>query len=427
MRFILLGILLALPAFFNAAEVALLRLRPSRAQSLFEEGKPGSRTILRLQKRLRRALLVAQLGITLSLISLGWVSKTWATQFWDKEISNSQFWYLLFLVVVVLTSTLISGVFPKALVLNNPEISALKLSPLLESVMKWMAPFLSLIEKVTSLIIRLIGLNPKWDSLVTALSAGELETLIESGAVTGLEPNERNILEGVFALRDTQVREVMVPRSGMVTLSKNACFSELMEEVHRTRHSRFLVIDDSLDNVLGQIDLRHLAEAISHGSIKANTSIIPYINSVPKVLETLTLAELLPLIKQGNPFLLVVDEYGGTEGLITSADLTGEIVGDEIQSDNKEPDLFKIESTSNQWIANGDLEIIDLNRQLKVELPEADDHYTLAGFLLEKLQEVPSNGESLLFEQIVFQIISMKGPRINQVKITLPDNSINDH
>ena len=252
---------------------------------------------------------------------------------------------------------------------------------------------------------------------------GNISNLVNTfltGGVTGLKPDERNILEGVFALRDTQVREVMVPRSGMVTLPKEVSFTQMMEEVHKTRHARYLVIDDSLDNVLGVLDLRQLADPIAKGEMQANTSLEPYIEPVVRVLETSTLAELLPLIKNGNPLLLVVDEYGGTEGLITSADLTGEIVGEESQFDNKESELRLIDDLKKTWITSGDIEVIELNRELKLELPEADDHYTLAGFVLEKLQEIPNRGETLVHNGIVFEIISMKGPRINKVKITLP-------
>ncbi len=422
MNLLLLCILLVLPAFFNAAEVAILRIRPTKAQRLVDEGLSGSNSILRLQKKLRRTLSISQLGITLSLTSLGWVCKDLASYWWTGEALFSRFFNLFFLISIVFLVTVIAGLVPKALVLSQPEPSALKLSPLLESAIRWMTPLLAILEKITSLILRVIGLNSQSETLVNAFSAAELEKLIETGGVTGLKPDERNILEGVFALRDTQVREVMVPRSGMVTLSREVRFAQMMEEVHKTKHARFLVIDNSLDKVLGVLDLRQLADPIAKGKMKADTSLEPYIKPVARVLETSTLEELLPLIKKGNPLLLVVDEYGGTEGLITSADLTGEIVGDEIQSDNKEPELRPINEQRNIWLTSGDIEIIDLNKQLTLELPEADDHYTLAGFLLEKLQEVPVSGKTLIHNEIHFEIISMKGPRINQVKIILPKN-----
>ncbi len=420
MRLLLLAILLSLPAFFAAGELAILRLRPSRVERLIEEKQPGAHSIHRLQKRLRRTLMAAQLGITIALVALGWLANELANLWFFSTESKSRLLNLTIFLSIVLLGTLLSGLLPKALVLSNPEKSALRISPLLEGVIRAMTPILSLLETISSFLLRLIGLNMQWESLVTALSAGELETLIESGKVTGLHPDEKNILEGVFALRDTQVREVMVPRSGMVTLPRNVLFSELMSKVHLTRHARFLVIGDSLDNVLGVLDLRLLAEPISKGEMNPDTPLEKYIKPVARVAETCTLEMLLPLIRKGNPFLLVVDEHGGTEGLITAADLTGEIVGEEIDSGKKEPILRRINNSSKTWIAAGDLEIIELNRQLNIDLPENINHYTLAGFLLEKLQSVPSKGETLLDNGIIFEITSMRGPRIDLVKIMLP-------
>ena len=422
MQVFFLVLLLAIPAFFAACEVAIIRLRPSKVERFLEEGQKGAQAIHRLQRRMRRALMLTQIGVTISLVSLGWLGKSINNKLWSNEVEITNQENGILFISIVIVASLFSGLLPKALVLNRPEAAALRLAPLLEAVMKTMRPILFLLEKSTSFLLKLVGLNTQWDSVVSALSAGELETIIESGSVTGLLPDERNILEGVFALRDTQVREVMVPRSGMVTLPRAVQFSELMKEVHKSCHARFFVIGESLDDVLGIIDLRQLAEPISKGEMQAKTPLEPYIKPAPKVLETSTLAELLPLIKSGNPLLLVIDEHGGTEGLITATDLTGEIVGEEIQTEIEEPCLIPLEDNSLQWLSDGDFEIIELNRQLNIELPESDDHHTLAGFLLEKLQRVPSTGQFLIYQEIKFEIISMHGPRINLQQNILPKN-----
>ena len=138
----------------------------------------------------------------------------------------------------------------------------------------------------------------------------------------------------------------MVPRSGMVTLPVDVCFAEMMEAVHHTRHARFPVIGLSLDDVRGVLDLRGMAEPIAHGDLSADSPLEPYLQPAVRVLETSTLAELLPMIRSGQPLLLVVDEHGGTEGLVTAADLTGEIVGDELQDNQDEPELRPEEDRS---------------------------------------------------------------------------------
>ena len=421
MRLLLLALLLVLPAFFAAAEIALLRLRPSRVEVLVEERQSGALPLQRLQRRLRRALTLSQLGSSLPLIALGWTGRSLGLRLWPEGTAGAAWLDTVLFLTLVVMATLVAGLLPKAWVLSRPERAALSLGPMLEIVMRCLAPLLNLLEALASLMLRLVGLSPQWDELVPALSAGELETLIDGGRVTGLFPDERNILEGVFALRDTQVREVMVPRSGMVTLPVDVCFAEMMEAVHHTRHARFPVIGLSLDDVRGVLDLRGMAEPIARGDLSADSPLEPYLQPAVRVLETSTLAELLPMIRSGQPLLLVVDEHGGTEGLVTAADLTGEIVGDELQDNQDEPELQPEEDRSGSWLAAGDLEIFELNRQLELDLPEADDHHTLAGFLLERLQHIPSPGEALRFNGLQFEITAMAGPRIERVRVVLPE------
>ncbi|MGC6482551.1 MAG: hemolysin family protein [Synechococcus sp.] len=423
MRILLLLVLLALPAFFAAVEVALLRLRTSRVRVLDEQGVPGADAVHRLQRRMSRALLMSQLGTTLSLLALGWagsgVARDWLQT--PASAADGRWWDLAWFLLLVLLTTLVAGLLPRAWVLSSPERAALNLAPVLEAVMRVMRPLLSLLEGLASLLLQLLGLPARWDSLGSPLTAGELENLIESGSVTGLRPDERNILEGVFALRDTQVREVMVPRSGMVTLPVDVRFAELMEAVHRTRHARFPVIGQSLDDVRGVLDLRLLAEPIARGLLEENSLLGPYLIPAERVLETSTLAELLALIRNGHPLLLVVDEHGGTEGLVTAADLTSEIVGEEPEPDSEIPDLEALPQAPGSWLVAGDLEIFELNRQLDLELPEASEHHTLAGFLLERLQHIPSEGEALRHLGLQFEIVAMDGPRIRRVLLIRPE------
>lgn len=406
--------------FFAASELSFLLIRPSKVLRLIEEKRKGAFSILKIQKRFRSSLIASQFGVTISLIAVGWLSKGLANDFWNVNKFSNRIYDLLLFLFIVLIVTLISGLIPKALVINNPESAALRLTTIFDAVRKGMQPIVSVIEFFASACLRLFNLNNKWDSLNSVLSAGELETLIETDNVTGLKPDEKNILEGVFALKDTQVKEVMIPRSEMVTLPKNITFAELMKQVDKTRHARFFVIGDSLDDVLGVLDLRYLAKPISKSEMGANTLLEPFLLPVTKVIETCSLAEILPIVRDYNPFLLVVDEHGGTEGLITAADLTGEIVGEEMLNSRVYSDMKMLDNFSKKWSIAGKAEIIEINKKLGCFLPEGADYHTLAGFLLEKFQMVPKIGDSLEFKNIKFEIISMSGPKIDRVKIFLP-------
>jgi len=419
LRLLTLVLLLALVAFFAASEFALMRLRPTRVQELAERGNAAALAIARLQRHLRRALLATQLGLSLALLALGWGSHSLLTLLHGP--TPPAWLQLVVFALLALLATLLGGLLPKAWVLDDPENAALRLGPLLESVNQALAPLLSAIEAVANVLLRAFGLPLQWDRLVPSLSASELESLIENDAVIGLEPDERNILEGVFSLRDTQVREVMVPRSGMVTLPLEACLSDLMEAVVSTRHARFPVIGESLDDVRGLLDIRLLAAPLVRGELTLDSPLSPYICPVARIQESASLADLLPQIRSGEPVLVVVDEHGGTEGLVTIADLTGEIVGDELEDDGDEADLIPL--GGNCWRVAGDLEIFELNRQLGLKLPESDEHHTLAGFLLERLQHIPAAGEALNWEGDQFTVLTMDGPRIEDVKICLGERS----
>jgi putative hemolysin len=417
-----LAVLVALLAFFAAGEMALIQLRPSRVHQLVEAGEPGAEAIAKLQRRLRRALVATQLGMVLALVAMGWAARGLAERLalavvaaLPQAAPPQAVVDVAVFVLLVLVASLVGALAPKAWVLHRPERSALVLAPLLDALSRSLAPLLCLVERLAGVWLRLLRLPRNWDELVPALSAGELESLIESGSVTGLMPDERNILEGVFSLRDTLVREVMVPRSGMVTLAEEVTFAELMRAVHDTAHARFPVIGSSLDEVLGLLDLRHLADPIARGLLQADSPLQPYIRPVTRVQESTPLADLLPLIRSGQPLLVVVDEHGGTEGLVTVADLTSEIVGDD--GDPLEPDNDLIRLDGSCWSVAGDLEIVELNRQLPLQLPEAEGHHTLAGFMLERLQHIPAPGEGLRWKGYQFHILAMDGPRIDRVQI----------
>ena len=153
--------------------------------------------------------------------------------------------------------------------------------------------------------------------------------------------------------------------------------------------------------------------------MEAYTLLEHFLLQVKKIIETSSLAEILPIVREYNPFLLVVDEHGGTEGLITAADLNGEIVGEEMLNSRIYSDMIMLDNFSRKWSIAGKSEIIDINKKLSCSIPEGADYQPLAGFLLEKFQMVPKIGDVLDSNNIRFEVISMSGPKIDRVKIIL--------
>ena len=208
MRFLAPAALLLLLAFFAASEFALIRLRPTRVQLLEADGERGATAVARLQRRLRRALVATQLGMTLALVALGWSGRGLAER-WGSGAAGrwlGQVWLdvLVFLGLVVL-ATLLGGLVPKAWVLHRPEATALRLAPVLEAVMRSLGPVLVLLERLGNGLLRLLGLPRNWDELVPALSAGELETPPLHAEGESVSKCLQSAL--IFELKTTQARD----------------------------------------------------------------------------------------------------------------------------------------------------------------------------------------------------------------------------
>ena len=417
-RLLLIPLLMAVLAFCLAAELALLRLRPTQVQELTPINPAAAATVERLQRRPLRALILTQWGSCFALLALGWLARALL----PNGLEGSGLAVVLLLGLTLLVA-LGGSLLPKAMVLHQPERAALALGPQLRMAITLLDLPLRVLERCSLGLLKLFRLPRNWQDLAPPLSAGELETLIETDNVTGLQPDERLILEGAFSLRDTLVREVMIPRSQMVTLPAEVTFRQLTAAVQNTRHARFPVLGQSLDDVKGLLDLRSLAGPLGEGKIHGDTPMGPYLAPLQCIAETASLAELLAVIRDGTPMLLVVDAHGGTEGLVTIADLTREIVGEEEDAANGEPVAVKALAPGH-WCLAADLEIDELNRQLGISLPQSEKHHTLAGFLLEQFQRIPAVGESLHWQELHFVVQRLKGPRITHVELRMsPGNS----
>ncbi len=416
-RLLLIPLLMAVLAFCLAGELALLRLRPTQVRELVAVNPSAAATVERLQRRPLRALILTQCGSCFALLALGWLARALL----PSDLRNSGLAVVLLLGLTLLVA-LGASLLPKAMVLHQPERAALALSPQLRMVITLLDIPLQVLERCSLSLLKLFRLPRNWHDLAPPLSAGELETLIETDNVTGLQPDERLILEGAFSLRDTLVREVMIPRSQMVTLPADVTFRQLTAAVQNTRHARFPVLGQSLDDVKGLLDLRSLAGPLGQGKIHGDTPMQPYLTPLERIAETASLAELLAVIRDDTPMLLVVDSHGGTEGLVTIADLTREIVGEEEDAANGEPVAVR-NMAPGHWCVAADLEIDELNRQLNVSLPQSEKHHTLAGFLLEQFQRIPAVGESLHWHELHFVVQRLKGPRITHVELRMPPDN----
>jgi CBS domain containing-hemolysin-like protein len=274
------------------------------------------------------------------------------------------------------------------------------------------------LNQSTRLLLRLGGIQYTGQGWSNQVTPEELQLIIAtSSESTGLEAEERQLLSNVFEFGDVSAGEVMVPRTSIAALPYDATFKLLLEEVAQSGHSRYPVIGESLDDVRGLIYFQELAEPLAQEPFNLNRPIQDWLRPARFVPEYMLLSELLPLMQRSRqPMMMVVDEYGGTAGLVTIEDLIAEILGDTVEPASDDDVGIQIldEQTS---LVQAQMDLEEVNDALNLDLPLTDDYQTLGGFLLFQLQKIPQPGETLRYSNFEFTIISAEGPRLHQIQI----------
>ena len=252
----------------------------------------------------------------------------------------------------------------------------------------------------------------------------ELQRIIAlEGESTGLEAEERELLSNVFEFGDVSAEEVMVPRTQIAALPSDATFSSFLEEVARSGHSRYPIIGESLDDIRGIVHLKELAEPLARGQMSLDTPIQPWVRPARFVPECTLLGELLPLLQRcGQPMVMVVDDFGGTAGLITMQDIIAEIVGESLESEGTE-ELAVQMVDERTFIVQAQMDLEEVNELLDLKLPVIDEYQTLGGFLIYQMQKIPQIGEGFGFDGLHLEVVATDGPRLHQIQVQRRDNS----
>lgn len=317
--------------------------------------------------------------------------------------------------VVVLTIVIVflSELAPKLLALRNPERWAERSSLALVATRFILSPISYPLSFFTSRISRLFGIERH---TVMAMTEGEIRSLVEVGHEHGeLEIEEREMIHSIFEFGDTNTREVMVPRIDIVAVEKSISLEELLKVVTTHGHSRIPVYDESIDNIIGLIHAKDLLAATQDSS---DFDLCKNLRKAPFVPEEKKIDDLLHEFQSGkNHAAIVIDEYGGTAGLVTMEDIIEEIVG-EIQDEyDIEQPLFK-QVDEHTVIADGRIPTYEMNEQLGVDLiPEDESYDTLAGFVFARLGVVPHKGQDFEYEGYRFIVEEVSGKRIVFVKV----------
>ncbi len=430
MRILAVLLLIAINAFFVAAEFSIVSVRRSRINQLVLVGDVQAKTVQDLQRGLDRLLSTTQFGITLASLALGWIGEStmavaMASLLVKLPLPPPTQQFLAHSLAVPLAFGLIAylqivlgELCPKSLALIYSEQLARFLGPPSVAIARLFNPFIWVLNQSTRWLLQWVGVRYTGQGWYHRVTPEELQLIISTITESpDLEEEERELLSNVFAFAEVTAGEVMVPRTSLVAVSIEASFQELLQEVANAGHSRYPVMRESLDDVVGLIAFKDLAEPWVTGALQLDQPIRSWVRPAQFVSEEMPLNELLDLMQRsGQPLVMVVDNFGGTAGLVTIQDVVAELIGDAPDAESPaEPNIRLIDDQTYLVQAQTDLE--EVNDFLNLELPLSEDYQTLGGFVIYQLQKIPAAGEGLTYQTCEITVESGEGPRLENIRV----------
>ena len=414
---VLVAMFILVGGVFAATEIALVSLRDAQAKALAANGRRGAR-VARLTSDPNRFLAAVQVGVTLAgFLSAAFgaarlavpVSDALTARGLSRGASDT-----IALVVVTLAISYFSLVFselvPKRLALQRPDKVAMLFAPGLDRIAVLFRPVIWLLSKSTNVVVRLLGGDP--DSRREAISEDELRGLV--AAHESLTKDERKLIDDVFAAGERQLREVMLPRTEVAFLEGSMTLSRAIKETSEAPHSRYPVVGSSQDDIIGFLHVRDLMVPAAKARGMRVADVAREVKSLPdskKVLPAMS-----EMRREGHHLAIVVDEYGGTAGIITLEDLIEEVIGDirdEYDVEGDDP----LRLRGGEVEADGLLNLDEVRTVIGVDLPEGP-YETLAGFVMACLGHVPRVGEAVEVDGHRLEVTELDSRRVARVKVT---------
>lgn len=415
---IIILLLILINGILAMSEAALLASRKVKLHQLANEGDKNAAAALELLKNPNTFLSTIQIGITLIGVLAGAVGG--ATISIALETSMQNLPYIgaysesIALGIVVISITVLTiwlgELVPKRLGLHKPEsIAKVVVGPMI-IVSKIFSPLVRLMSNGTELILTLFGIKPTNEPPITE---EELQVLIDQGTQAGVfEEAEQDMVEGIFSLGDTRVYSVMTPRTEIVWLDVSDSTEEILEKIGGSPYSRFPLRQDSLETIVGIVKSRDLLVTTLSKKEITLTDLAKPAYFIP---ETMLASRALEVLKKNNTeMLLVVDEFGGVQGLLTINDILEEIVG---VLEGEEPQATQRQDGS--WLLDGMLEVDEFKEIFNLkDLPHEDEYETLSGFIMTSLGRLPQAADHFEWNNLRFEVIDMDGRRVDKILVT---------
>ena len=418
--------LLFVNGFFVAAEFSLVKVRKTRLEQLCNEGNSNAKRALKLVNDVNKMLAAAQLGVTIASIALGWVAESTIVQLIEpvfkiffashSVITAHAVAVPISFVLVTYFHVLLGEQLPKCISLRHPETLALLISTPMDVFITVFKPFVWLLEVSGNKILAARHANSEDASLVH--STEELDMLVDASYNEGvLNETEAEMLHNMFKFSDLMAKQVMIPRTDMVCIPNDISFEELNKVAMENQYTRYPVYEENIDKILGFI---HVKDLYSLAMTKENYSMKKIIRPLMLVPETMTLDNLVIEFKKRHiQMAVVIDEFGGTSGLITLEDVLEEIIGDVQDEFDEDVEADIEEIGENTYLANGMMRIDELVKffDLKEALFEEDDVDTIAGLVVKLLGRIANIGDAVSFNGLTFTVTEIDGARITKLQI----------
>jgi len=420
---IVITVLILLNGFFSGSEIALISARRSRIQQLAKDGDARAQRVVAMREDPDRFLATVQVGVTFVGTLASAVGGVAAVRALSPMIGNiplplppafAEPIALGIVVVSITYATLILGeLVPKSLALRNAVPLALSVSGPLDSLAHAASPVVRLLTASNRFVLRLLG--QKGAAQRAFISEEEVKYMVEEGREQGVfDQTEQDLIHSVFEFTEASVKDVMIPRPRIHAIDVETPVDEVLAYIVETGKSRYPVYRNSLDEVLGILYDKDLFRLLAEKKPIVLAQVVRPAFFTP---ETTRVSRLLKSMQRRRmPMALVVDEYGGVEGLVTIEDLIEEIVG-EIEDETDRDDQAVRRLRDGSYIVDASVSIHDLADQHNLIFPESSEYETLAGFVITQLQRMPRGGEIVTYEGWRLTIVDMDGRRIARVKI----------
>jgi CBS domain containing-hemolysin-like protein len=404
-----IAFLIALSAFFSSSEIAMFSLAKHRVDNMVQEGVPGAGTVKQLKEDPHRLLVTILVGNNLVNIAMTSI----ATGVLAILLDNQGLAVLASTFGITALVLLFGESAPKSYAVENTESWALRIARPLKLSEYVLFPLIVVFDYLTRLINRVTGGRSAIET--TYVTRDEIQNMIQTGEREGvIEEDEREMLDRIFRFNNTIAKEVMTPRLDMTAVPKDATLEEAIETCVQSDHERVPVYDGNLDNVIGIVNIRDLVRENQYGAGKA--SLTDLVQPTLHVPESKNVDELLQEIQNERmQMVVVIDEFGTTEGLITMEDMVEEIVGDILEGDEEEPFEFL---DNGDCLVRGEVNIDEVNDVLDLELPEGQEFETLAGFIFNRAGRLVEEGEDITYDGLVIHIEQVDNTRIMKARLS---------